>query len=79
MYFCVRICVYGGSPLRLTNTISFRRPKEITVEENTPILAAMSDVAGVSGGDISFHSSSTSPPSEECKEGGSGEEIVNVA
>ena len=45
---------------------------------NTPILATMSDVAGVPGGDM-FHSSSTSLPSEECGEGGGGEENFNVA
>lgn len=38
----------------------------------------MSDVAGVPGGDM-FHSSSTSLPSEECREGGGGEENVNIA
>lgn len=47
-------------------------------EGNVPILAAMSDVAGVPGGDI-FHSSLTSLLSDECGEGGGGEENVSVA
>lgn len=51
---------------------------ERTNEGNAPILAAMSDVAGVPGGDI-FHSSSTSLLSEECGDGGGGEEYFNVA
>lgn len=75
MYFCARICVREGSRLRLGVRSVVGIDKE---GADTPILAAMSDVAGVPGGDIS-HSSSTSLPSEVRREGGGGEEYVNVA